>query len=255
MSDLAKLQHDFLAAFNQQDESLFTSHIDSKTELTAQQRFEIYTGSITEGIATSLRETYQITEKIVGDEFFTGMAYSYIKQTPSNQSDIASYGASFADFVEQFPPAQQLPYLADICRLCWAYDRLLPQLPDDNFDIQSFSALPEAQQAQVKFQLKANALLLSSPYPLLKIRDLCQCESNEETVDLHSGGVNLLLWRADEQVVIDELSADEFTLAQALQSAGTLEQLTALPTLKDINFAEIIPTFLVKQWLNSFSLD
>ncbi|MDF1796202.1 MAG: DNA-binding domain-containing protein [Coxiellaceae bacterium] len=253
MSDLAKLQHDFLAAFNQRDESLFTAYIDSKTELTAQQRFAIYSGSITEGIASILRETYRAIEKLVGEEFFTAMAYHYIQQTPSREADIANYGEKFAEFVETFPPAQQLPYLADTCRLCWAYDRLLPQLPDAAFDIESFTALTEAQQTHVKFQLKPQAKLISSPYPLTKIWALCHSDSDKETIDINSGSINLLIWRTDDHVAIDELTAEQYALAQALQQPNTLDQLASIPSLETINFPELIPSFLQRQWLGIFS--
>ncbi|MDF1759184.1 MAG: DNA-binding domain-containing protein [Coxiellaceae bacterium] len=255
MSDLATLQHDFLAAFNQQDESLFTDHINSKTDLSPQQRFAIYNSSITEAIATSMRHAYPACEKLVGEDFFNGMVYSYIKQTPSNDSDISNYGENFAEYVVTFPPAKPLPYLADICRLSWAYHRLYSQLPDAAFDIQAFGNLNDTQQAQVIFQLKPNAILLSSPYPLTKIWDLSLGKSNDDAIDLQSGGVNVLLWRADDHVQIDELSDDEYTVAQALQNTGTLDKLTALPCLKGINFAELIPAFLTHQWIGSFSVN
>lgn len=252
MSDLTTLQHDFLAAFNQQDESLFTDHINSKTDLSPQQRFAIYNGSITEGIAASMRETYQACEKLVGEEFFTRMVYSYIKQTPSSDPDITSYGENFAEFVAAFPPAEQLPYLADICRLSWAYNRLYLQLPDATFDIQAFSELNETQQAQVIFQLKPHAKLLSSPYPLTKIWDLSLGKSNEETIDLQCGGVDLILWRAEDHVQIDKLTNDEYATAQVLQSTGTLDQLAECLSLVDVHIAELIPTFLSRHWLGPY---
>ena len=121
MSKLAELQQDFLTAFYENNATVFTKHIHSQTALTPDKRFNIYQSSVTECLAKSLRETYEVCEKLVGEDFFNGLAYTYIQQTPSQSPDLGDYGEGFADFVGEFPPAQQLPYLADICRLCWAY--------------------------------------------------------------------------------------------------------------------------------------
>jgi len=254
MSKLVQLQQDFLKAFNEQNPTTFTKHIHNQTALTAEKRFSIYQGSAIECLANSLRETYEVCEKLVGEDFFNGLAYTYIQQASSYSPDLGDYGQSFAAFIEQFPPAQQLPYLPDICRLCWAYHVAYRTEIEQPFDIESFAQLSEAEQAGVILTLPQSAQCLASPYPIQHIWKFCQlnaAEQSAEPLDLNSGGVKLMVWRNAHEVVIDELNDSEWQLAQLLTERLTLVELQQRCDLKQINLAELLPSFLTKSWLST----
>ena len=55
--------------------------------------------------------------KLVGDDFFRGMAGAYVAGEKPQTPVLIGYGASFADFIARFPPAEAIPYLADVARL------------------------------------------------------------------------------------------------------------------------------------------
>jgi hypothetical protein len=45
------------------------------------------------------------------------MAGAFARANPPRSPVMAHYGAGFAGFIEEFPPAAGLPYLADVARL------------------------------------------------------------------------------------------------------------------------------------------
>jgi hypothetical protein len=191
--------------------------------------------------------------KLVGEQFFNGLAYTFIKQTPSSSPNIGECGEGFADFIAGFPPAQSLPYLADVCRLCWCY-HLAYQAPTHlPFDVQSFAKIPDDQKDHLIFQLPPSALLLRSDYPIKAMWTLCQSNQSTQTISLDDGGVNLLIWRQEEHINIHHLSEEEWLLASQLDQQVTLGQLQQIPALQTINTAELLPVFLKKGWLTGWS--
>ena len=80
-------------------------------------RYGVYRNNVATGLARALAARFPVTEKIVGEEFFTAMARDYVLLHPPSSPVLLHYGHGFADFVAGFAPAASLPYLADIVRL------------------------------------------------------------------------------------------------------------------------------------------
>ncbi len=81
------------------------------------KRYGVYRNNVATGLARALAARFAVTEKIVGEEFFTAMARDYALSHPPTSPVLLGYGRDFADFVMNFAPAARLPYLADIVRL------------------------------------------------------------------------------------------------------------------------------------------
>jgi len=252
MLKLAEIQHDFLASFYQNQEKRFNRHLcEEENALSIIERVRIYKGSITECLANSLRGTYHTCECLVGEDFFNGLAYSYIEQEPSYSSDLGNYGERFPDFVATFPPAASLPYLSDICRLCWFYHRAYRTPEEHAFNTNLFAAIPEHQQDNLILKLPQSAYLLKSSYPIHDIFYLCR--SNEDKkINMSSGGVNLLIWKKKQTILIDELNQNEWFIANKLQNELRLNQLQCETSFKKINLDELLSTFLLKGWLGGW---
>lgn len=80
-------------------------------------RFAVYRNNVVASLINALTDTYPVTQELVGEAFFRAMAREYVLTEPPRSRVLAFYGLSFADFVERFPPAASLPYLADVARL------------------------------------------------------------------------------------------------------------------------------------------
>jgi hypothetical protein len=82
-----------------------------------QQRFAVYRNNVVVSLIGALADNYPVTLRMVGEDFFSGMAQLYMAAEPPRSAVMVQYGDAFPDFIEGFPPAAGLPYLADLARL------------------------------------------------------------------------------------------------------------------------------------------
>ena len=136
----------------------------------------------------ALRATYPVVERLVGAEFFAYAANCFIDRYPSRSANLEDYGAEFADFLQTFKPAQGLPYLADVARLEVAIE----------------SVLVAANEADARY-------LLQSPFPVLRIWRVNQPGwTGDDSVNLDAGPDYLLIYRTDQDVLIEPLDIGSF---------------------------------------------
>jgi len=83
------------------------------------QRFAVYRNNVIVSLVDALADSYPVVQALVGEDFFRAMAAEFARGNPPRSPVLAWYGAGFADFVADFPPAAGLPYLADVARLEW----------------------------------------------------------------------------------------------------------------------------------------
>ena len=81
------------------------------------QRFGIYRNNVLSACTQALADTFPVCQALVGEAFFSGLALAFAQQQLPRTRRLAFYGQGFAEFVRQFPPAQSLPYLADVAQL------------------------------------------------------------------------------------------------------------------------------------------
>jgi hypothetical protein len=80
-------------------------------------RFAVYRNNVVVSLIDALADTFPVTQALVGEEFFRAMARVFIQTNPVKTRVLTWLGASFADFIETFPPATSLAYLSDVARL------------------------------------------------------------------------------------------------------------------------------------------
>ena len=80
-------------------------------------RFAVYRNNMIVSLIDALADTYPVTQQLVGEDFFRAMARIFLNAEPPRSRVLAFYGASFPAFIEQFQPAESVPYLADMARL------------------------------------------------------------------------------------------------------------------------------------------
>ena len=81
------------------------------------RRFAVYRNNVMVSLIDALAASFPVTQALVGEKFFRAMAGEFARAKPPRSPVMAHYGAGFADFIEKFPPAAGLPYLADVARL------------------------------------------------------------------------------------------------------------------------------------------
>jgi hypothetical protein len=80
-------------------------------------RLAVYRNNVISSLIDALADTFPVVQQLVGEAFFRAMAGVFARQSPPRSSILAHYGEGFAEFIEQFEPAQSVPYLADMAHL------------------------------------------------------------------------------------------------------------------------------------------
>jgi len=133
------------------------------------KRFGIYRNNVSSGLSQALAIRFPATEAIVGKEFFAAMAKAYIEREPPRSPVLLHYGASFADFVAAFRPAQGLPYLADIARLENARTQAYHAIDIEPLAPHHLAAIGADRAAGRTFALHPSFAVIRSMHPIVTI--------------------------------------------------------------------------------------
>lgn len=80
-------------------------------------RFAVYRNNVVASLIDALADTFPVAQELVGEAFFRAMARLFVEQAPPRSPVLAFYGDALPAFIEDFPPAASVPYLADVARL------------------------------------------------------------------------------------------------------------------------------------------
>ena len=90
---------------------------DASSDLTTQPAFAVYRNTVMSGCVDALQANFPSAARLVGADWFRAAAAIYVRAHPPHDGRMLMYGETFADFVEGFGPARDLPYLAGVARL------------------------------------------------------------------------------------------------------------------------------------------
>jgi hypothetical protein len=131
-------------------------------------RFAVYRNNVVASLINALADTYPVTQELVGEAFFRAMARLFVSLEPPRSRVLAFYGESLPVFIERFPPAASVLYLADVARLEMA--RVRAYYADDAAEI-TIDTITQALAdtdglPDLRIGLHPSAALLQSRYAI-----------------------------------------------------------------------------------------
>lgn len=129
-------------------------------------RFAVYRNNVHVGLTRALAQRFTVTERLVGTEFFAGMARAYVGGCKPASPLLMHYGDDFPDFIAGFAPAATLPYLADLARLEAAWTRAYHAADAAPLTLQRLAGLAPNELAGVTLRPHPSATLLRSAHPV-----------------------------------------------------------------------------------------
>ncbi len=157
-----------------------------------------YRNNVFGNLAGALASAYPIVRKIVGSEFFEGMAREYARAHPSHGGDLNDYGARLAGFVAAFSHTQDLPYLSDVARMEWVAHL-------------AYYAAEPARAGDLPFRLAAGATPMRSDWPLARLWEVHQDDYRGEiAVDFAPGPHRILIFRPQWRVTVQPITLGEY---------------------------------------------
>lgn len=134
-----------------------------------ERRFGVYRNNVAIGLIGALASRFPAAERIVGEEFFAAMAHEFIRLHPPQSPLLLAYGDDFADFVENFEPAREIPYLPDILRLEVARGRAYHAADAMPLDAALLATVEPEGLASLRFAAHPSASIARSTHPAVTI--------------------------------------------------------------------------------------
>jgi hypothetical protein len=162
------MQQRFAAALMTPDSAL-PEGLTSWNSRKPKARYNVYRNNVMIGLRRALASRFPAAENIVGEDFFAAMADIYIRANPPRSPLLFLYGDDLPDFAAGFPPAQTVPYLADVMRLEIARGRAYHAADVAPFDPAGLAAIAPERLADLRFTLHPSAAILRSSFPMVTI--------------------------------------------------------------------------------------
>ena len=112
-TELSRFQDGFVQA-------LLAPHDEAPDHLRAlveQPGFAVYRNTVLKGCIDALQANYPAVLRLVGEEWFRAVAALHVRARPPGDARLLLYGLDFPDFLRDFPPAADLPYLPGVAML------------------------------------------------------------------------------------------------------------------------------------------
>jgi putative DNA-binding protein len=117
VSELGRFQDAFAAALTGEFASLasWTRGED------AEARFSVYRNTVAKGCADALIAQFPTVTRVVGEPWMGQAGVLFARERPPTRPSLHEYGEAFADWLARFPPAADMPWLAGLARIDWAW--------------------------------------------------------------------------------------------------------------------------------------
>ncbi|KAG1451921.1 hypothetical protein G6F57_016049 [Rhizopus arrhizus] len=164
MARLAERLEEFASALLDPERAVPEGLVGPDGEPSA-RRFAVYRNNVFVGLTDALRAGFPCVVKLVGDEFFAAMARVFAAATPPSSPVLLHYGAEFPDFIASFPPAEPLPYLADVARIERAATEAYHAHEAEPLAPSVLAGVPPDQASMLRFRLHPSVRLVRHDGP------------------------------------------------------------------------------------------
>ena len=218
-------------------------------------RLDIYRNTFASVLTTALRLSYPAVQRLVGAEFFEGIARIFIEAHPPTGACLDDYGKELAGFLSDFKPAASLPYLPDVARLEWAVNRALHAPDAEPLDALRLAALAEPERSRVSFALHPSVSLVRADHPadLIWRAVLEEDDAALAAIDPSAGPVWLQVQRLPTSVEVRRMSESAWRFTSALCEGRPLA--TALDEAPNFDASALLADHLAAGGFIDFNLN
>ncbi|PZR31502.1 DNA-binding domain-containing protein [Caulobacter segnis] len=191
----------------------------------------VYRNTIAKGCVDALAANFPTVQSMVGEDWFRAAAALFAREAPPASAALLDYGEAFPVWLERFPPAAELPYLAGIAHLDRLWTEALFAVEAPVLDAQALSHLPPETLAETRLTLhpgvRFDAFDAGLPSLWRAARD------GAEELELSETPETLLLVRRGETVASRVVGAAETAFLRACRDGLTAGQAAEAATTAD----------------------
>ena len=206
-------------------------------EKKAQKRFAVYRNNVLVGLTEALVAAFPTIHQLVGDDFFRAMARVYIAARPPRSPMLVCYGSDFGDFLDQFEPLADLPFLGDVARLEHAWLRSYNAADAAPLDPQELESVAPERIGEIVFGFHPAAELIVSAHPVYSIWAAHKSEAPEAAMaGIEPNPESVLIARPHWDVSVISLPAGGGSFIRALMGGLPLAEAAERAATSDDSF-------------------
>lgn len=198
----------------------------------------IYRNGFFKSCQSALKANFPSVVNLLGEEYFTQIARSYITHYPPKKSTLIGYGEDeFVGFLSE--TVVDLPYLRDfaLLDLYWLTSLNSNESPVWSSELVTQMASQEVDLSQVPVSLVESAHLITTAFSVLSTwAVLKRGDALEEHIKLIPEEQSILIWRCAGEVRVRVLDKLDLVLLQSLKKGVTLENATLSALEIEANF-------------------
>ena len=197
--------------------------IGETSTVSQETRLSIYGDGYFLRIVGVMGGNYAVLKEILGDhDFDDHVAREYLVKHPSTHKCIDNIGNFLPAFLEKHPFSKQLPFLADIARLEWAFHESFYADEWPLIDGTAFKDVPLEKWESARISLDPSVRLLDLDYDVLSLWQDDGKWSRRRLDGVKKNPTRIIVYRRpDAQVRVGKELAGDFALLQAFQDKKT----------------------------------
>lgn len=197
-------------------------------------RFAVYRNNVFVGLTRALAQRFPVAERLVGTDFFYGMARTYATGHRPASPLMFQYGNDFPDFIAAFPPAAGVQYLVDVARLEAAWTDAYHAADAPSLDLATLAAVAAERLHGVRLSAHPSARLIRSAFPVGSI--WAGHRTDPVTPPARWQAETVLIARPDADVNVHILPAADAAFTAALLAGATLGEAAAASSSVEFDF-------------------
>ncbi len=199
--------------------------VRARTPEAAASRLAVYRNTVAVSLASALAARFPVVERLVGEAFFRAMARAFLAERRPASPILAEWGDDLPDFIEAFPPAASVPYLADMARLERAVSRAYHAADVAPLPVAALATLPGDRLGEVRIAPHPAAAVVASRHPVGSIREAHRHAAVQPVADW--GPETVLVARPALEVRVGILPPADGRFAAGLLAGASLGEAAA----------------------------
>ncbi|USQ96860.1 HvfC/BufC N-terminal domain-containing protein [Caulobacter sp. RL271] len=179
----------------------------------------VYRNTIAKGCVDALSANFPTVLSMVGEDWFRAAAALFAREAPPTSGALLDYGEALPAWLERFPPAQDLPYLAGIAHLDRLWTEALFAAEASILTAETLAALPPDELARARLPLHPSVRFAAFEAGLPSL--WLAAREGREDLDLSGSPETLLLVRRDGSVRSRVAGAAETEFLRACRAGQT----------------------------------
>jgi Putative DNA-binding domain len=252
MSALANVQHVLQTHLMGEDEQIL-NQLALPVKGTIHERLAVYSNAYAWRLTDALQQEYGLLAKLLGDEAFTELAEAFIDVYPSRFYSIARFSEPLAQFLAEYTPYSEQPYLSELVQLIKALITSLEAADAPCLDFAALANVAEQNWPSLCFKFHPSVQYFSFNYNSYAIWQALVQEKSVPEVQMMTKS-HCIVWRKGLQSYAVALTEVEALILNLLQQgscfADVCEAVYDKGFMRESQAASFVANLLAN-WLNN----